>query len=206
MLAAVAAASLDTEGFCSVKIMASYAEPIDAKLRASGPNSDAKGHLATLVCMFDSPTWIYVTRRSTIRQAISRVLCQKRGINHLLSRNDSDFRPGNAALVSTTQPLPYMPVTVPEVINGCVDILRENESWERFFSENLISPLRIVYEEIAGNADYIRIAGEKVGKMISEPSADRVLLRMSDLANEDAYSEFMRQYGWDIDSRLPTTP
>lgn len=195
VLEAVAAASRDEGGIASVKVMASYAGVLNARLRATSSDTQDEPLFGWLATMFEDPTWVWLTRRSKIRQAISRLLSEKRGVNHMLAREDALLRPGRSVIAGPGVRLANERVTVDEMIACCVDILRENELWERFFLENAITPIRVAYEELVKSVDYISLIANRVGRPMCELNADRALVRLSNEANEAAYQAFMAGEG-----------
>ncbi len=191
MLAEVEQRSCGDDGFCSVKIMANYARVVEKQLCVSKSVASSQRYLGVLADLYRDSAWVFISRHSKVRQAISRVLSEKRGINHVLSREGAPFIPGKAVVWDADIPLPYIDVDPDDVAKHCLAILCEEEIWERFFLENHITPLRIIYEEIAISVDYIQVIGAMVGKSISIPRTDRMLVRVSDQSNEVAYSRVM---------------
>jgi LPS sulfotransferase NodH/SAM-dependent methyltransferase len=191
ILSAVARAFCDAGGICSVKIMASYATLLDSRLRTTELRAPDEPALRALATMYDNVVWVYVTRRSQVRQAISRVLSRKRGINHLIAREEMGLRPGKSVVAGPDIQLGNVSATADELADNCLDILREVELWERFFATNAISPIRVVYEDIAASTEYIKLVGNSVDKTISEVNSNRLLLRMSDQTNEALLTEFI---------------
>jgi LPS sulfotransferase NodH len=193
ILSWVAKEASDAGGFCSVKIMANYASLLDRRLSTSEQRLTSRPFLYTLASMYENPTWVFITRRSNIRQAISRVMSEKRGINHVLSSENATFRPGNAVVLDPHSSLPRVTISVEEIAKNCLDIMCENEVWERFFAENLIEPIRIYYEEFSGSVGYIKTIGANHGRAKMIPCAARTLVRLSDLSNDIAFTEFVKE-------------
>ncbi|WP_304731669.1 Stf0 family sulfotransferase [Parvibaculum sp.] len=199
MLAAVRKRGTDENGVFSVKIMASYAGKVVDILRGDAPADTTLWQ--PLVKSYPGATWVYISRRSIVRQAISRVISRKSGINHVLKEDDAKIRPGRS-IVSATGFEANVAVTPQEISRACMNIVREHELWERFFRENNIEPVRIEYEDVAAGISYLERIVERLGMDKPHLNSERALLRLSGNSNEEAFDLFMA----DTKPRAPAEP
>jgi SAM-dependent methyltransferase len=175
--------------------MANYAGIIDAKLRTEERDRPVVRFLGALANMFESPVWVHITRRSRIRQAISHIIAEKRGIAHLCSHEGAVLRPGNSVIAGDSTSLVPVELTAAEITARCLEILREEEIWERFFAENAILPLRFAYEDIASSADYLRLIANSARICLEQLNKHRTLVKMSNETNELAFQSYMTRDG-----------
>jgi LPS sulfotransferase NodH/SAM-dependent methyltransferase len=195
MLVALAEGSRDGSGTAAVKVMASYAGLIEGRLRGLTPAVAGEPLFRRLAGLFSNASWVYVSRRSKIRQAISHLLAATRGFNHWVGREGAGWQPGNSVGPLFNMDHPSASVTVEEVAIRCAEILREEEIWEQFFADNSIRPIRIVYEEFVADTDYIKLIGDSVAITLDKVNSDRMLQKLSNIDNETAYRAFIAQGG-----------
>lgn len=141
--------SKTVNGVSVIKVMANQLKNIEACLEKSSLEPDVYGIFPYVRRLFKDAKFIRIKRDSIARQAISRVIAKKTGVNHALHNNDADYKPGNLLKeneASYSQNIKYNNEDIDaEVIN----ISKESLLWdETLRSWNVNSPLELHYEQV----------------------------------------------------------
>jgi LPS sulfotransferase NodH len=89
--------------------------------------------------LLDEPRYVYLTRTDIVRQAVSSALARKRSIWHAYLGRDAP--PADDGL----------PVDVPLVTRIIARIRENRRSWEEFFGDRDLAPLRVSYEDMTAD-------------------------------------------------------
>jgi LPS sulfotransferase NodH/SAM-dependent methyltransferase len=181
-------------GIISIKVMSSYAHQVNQALMGADVGLTSKGKLwPALFGYFHDAIWINVERRSTLRQAVSRVISRHTGINHAVASEAATFVPGRSQIGLVADYNRDVPFRPDEIEHEIISIAVETFRWEQFFTDHGISPIRLVYEEFAKSADYvgpIRLAAGLPGTVSSDP---RNLLKLANDKTESIVRQFVAQ-------------
>lgn len=166
-LAHVIEHTITDNGVFGAKIMWSYL-PDFARRLAQLPDCRNLNVIDSLTAVFPNLHFIAVTRRNKVRQAISLYRAVQTQQWSVFSQ------PARSA------PLPYDR----EAIDGWrQEILRQENSWQRFFTENEVHPYPVVYEDFAPAyeataLDILRFLGVKIPDVVQ--FGPRYLRRQAD--------------------------
>jgi len=188
-LARVRQRGTDAGGIFSVKVMAGYAGKVDALLRRNDENASAK-HWNALARKFEQALWVHLDRRSIVRQAISQTIVGKVGFAHALS-GEGRLEPGLATTEFNGIFDRKITIDDRKLDDLCLDIVKERELWERFFFENEIEPVRLIYEDIVDDATYLRGIIERLGIKREVINSDRKLMKIGNATNEKVWREYL---------------
>jgi LPS sulfotransferase NodH len=186
-------------GVMAVKVMANQLHNIDACLTEvfpAGPKDDPDqdrefGHFARA---FQDAKWVKITRRDTVAQAISRLMAKQTGINHATANPEDAHFAGNLARGYSDD---YNKKTVyryETLLNYVTAIVLENLAWSRFFASHGITPVELIYEDIAKDAEMTHldaIAG-LIGLETEPERQPRTMVKMGNSRNHDWRERFFR--------------
>lgn len=96
----------------------------------------------SLEAAFGPTLYVHVSRRDKLAQAVSRVRAEQSGLWHLAA--------DGSVLEGTTSPRPviYDGGRIAELV---AELENDEAAWRAFFEERGISPLRLVYEDVAAD-------------------------------------------------------
>ena len=184
-------AGLNEDGVFSVKLMSSYCDKINNFLVSLGYGQDTEKFWGGISRYFQDATWVYIKRDSTIRQAVSRFMSKRTGINHAISDNSSEFTPGNSIVGHDSSYNEKVGYSKQHLNKNILNIARENFLWERFFEENNIVYAKINYENIVNDISYISQIFQAANLPLKDPVNKRNLLKLANHKNEEIIKLFM---------------
>ncbi|WP_019505374.1 Stf0 family sulfotransferase [Pleurocapsa sp. PCC 7319] len=179
-------------GVFSVKLMSNYCNKINNFLVALGYGKKSENFWSGIADYFSDATWVYIQRSSTIRQAVSRFMSSKTGINHALSSKSERFTPGNSMIGYDNNYNKNVQYCSEDINKHIINIARENFLWELFFKENNINYLKINYEDIVDNLSYISQIREAAELPYKIPINKRNLVKLANEKTEQIIQKFIR--------------
>jgi len=144
-----------------------------------------------LAAAFGQAIWVHLDRRSIVRQAISGAITGQTGFNHAL-RGEGRISPDKSTTFYRGKYTSNILIEDRALDKLCLNIVRERESWERFFSENKIEPVRLIYEDILSDATYLHEILQRLGIEREAINSDRKLMKIGNAANEKIWREYLR--------------
>lgn len=192
-------------GISSIKIMANQLQNIEACLTNSNfeekLNDVMFPYLRTLL---KGAVFIRIKRDGVVRQAISRVIAQKTGVNHALNNYDTDYRPGNLLKNNNLNYSCSVGFDGEDIDAEVLNIAKETLLWDEVLkSWNINSPLDLHYEQICKSyPKYINRVVNYVG--ISSIDLDglpktRNLKKLSSDKNEELVTSYLSKIRNDND-------
>lgn len=178
-------------GVMAVKVMANQLHNIDACLTevfAADPELEF-GHFARA---FKDAKWVKITRRDTVAQAVSRLMAKQTGINHATAHPDDTHFAGNLARGYDED---YNRKTIyryETLLNYVTAIVLENLAWSRFFASHSITPIELIYEDVAKDSEMTHldaIAG-LIGLEVEPERQPRTMVKMGNSRNRDWRERF----------------
>jgi len=137
-------------GVFSVKVMMSYLPDIEAGFAASGwPGGHGSGiPYPRFLDRFREAHWIWIRRRDTASQAVSREMARQTGVTHAIQDTSKPFFVRRGLIRHDDTYNRQAQVDLDRVIAEIDRIEAENLSWQAFFDEAGIAPFVIEYEDI----------------------------------------------------------
>jgi LPS sulfotransferase NodH len=192
-------------GVFGVKVFAGdYLEDFLKHVRRLPQYSDPRLPVPALMSsIFPNLRYIWLTRRSKVRQAVSWWLAFQTKVWALRSREDE--RPMlqvTQALRNTNQPQQDVPRYDFEKIDSLVqEIVRREAWWQEYFSEGGIRPLSVVYEDFAdayeeNTSELLRHLG--IDAPPQAGSRDRILQKQAGTLTEEWVRRYLeeKRTGW----------
>ena len=131
---------------------------------------------------FPNPTFVFLTRRDMVRQAVSLAVASQTSVWRQLSRYRSSPRPI---------------FDFDEIVQNLARIQGDNLHWEKFFRAVQLPHVNIVYEDISGDYDQtIRRLFDALGRPdapIVRPRLERQANDISESLREEFLSEFRQR-------------
>jgi len=200
-------AARGANGIVSIKVMSSYADQVNAVLADAPPNAPPSTKLwPTLHGRYRDALWIYIDRRSALRQAVSRLMARHTGINHALASETATFVPGNSQVGNTADYNRSVPFHPAEIEWQIVNIAAEKFLWEEFFEQHGLAPIRLTYEEIAVNPGYIADIRLAMGLPDAPIVGERKLLKLANDRTEQIIERFLQEHSKTPPSRRAEAP
>jgi len=187
-------AGLNEQGIFSVKLMSSYSDKIDGFLINSGHGQKTNKFWGGISSYFHDASWIYIKRDSLLRQAVSRFMSKRTGINHAISNQANEFIPGNYIVGQNDNYNEKVKYSKQHLNKNIINIAKENFLWERFFLENNIIPTKINYEEISNSIAYILRMFRAVGLPDTDLVEKRNLLKLSNYKTNYKTDEIIQSF------------
>jgi len=181
-------------GIASVKVMSSYADQVNAVLAdlpSGGP--PATKLWPTFHERYKDALWIYIDRRSALRQAVSRLMARHTGINHAVASETASFVPGRSQVGTKADYNQNVPFHPSEIEWQIVNIAAEKFLWEEFFEQHGLAPIRITYEDIANDPGYIAGIRAAMGLPEAPVVGDRKLLKLANERTEQIIARFLEE-------------
>lgn len=136
----VAEGSVTRNGVFGLKSMWNFLLDFERRLRGTGEFADFKGTLHELLgAVFPGMRYIHITRRDTLRQAVSLARAMQ---TQLWTSKQQDAKEAAAE--------PAFDYDL--IARSRAEVVASDESWECFFRASGVVPFRITYEELV--ADY----------------------------------------------------
>ncbi|WP_137702840.1 Stf0 family sulfotransferase [Marimonas lutisalis] len=179
-------------GVMSIKVMANQLANADACL-ASFIEPKGSGTFPHFAAAFEGYTWVKLTRRDTVAQAISRVMSRQTGINHATATPEDDHFAGNLQKGYKSDYNKQTVYRYNPILRDLTSIVLENLTWDRFFETNGITPTEFVYEDVARDPEMThldtvaQIAGLKGGFARTE----RKLVKLANEKNQQWRTQFL---------------
>lgn len=146
--------------------------------------------------LFDGWTFVRITRRNVIRQAISRLMARKTGINHATGSKDDAHFAGNLMKgysADYNAGAEYDGDAIHQIVE---DITGENARWDRLFADWGKSPVQIVYEDyVQDSAAGIHAIAAAAGAGLPVEMPTRKMVKLSNARNDAWYQQYLSDYG-----------
>lgn len=141
-------------GVFGVKIMASQMDAMMMRLRLI-PGMEQASLAEALGKVFSNPKYIYLSRADKIAQAVSYAKAIQSGLWYWIDLHDFVDEARRIMMEESIKKASTRPLNYDfEQIAWCLKSIKEEEaSWEEFFLDSGIEPLRLVYEELERNAE-----------------------------------------------------
>lgn len=178
-------------GIFAVKVMSDYAPRIDSALVSIAEGGANDGLWSELAAYYRDALWIYIERRSILRQAVSRLMARQTGINHILATADTTFVPGKSRVGYDENYNARAGFREQELVEDIADIVAENHLWGRFFADHQIEPLHLFYETIVEGPEYIATIRDRLGLPEAKVRDDRKLMKLSNARSEEIVENFI---------------
>ena len=147
-LESVFRASKSSNGVAAIKVMADQAVNVDRCLSQVDDTLHKRNQiLPSFHAFLQRGKFVYIQRRDRLRQAISRVIARRTGINHAVSSAEDDHFAGNLMKGLDTGYAKQVPFDFDAIRQTMIAIEEENLIWEGFFKSWGIKPLRLIYED-----------------------------------------------------------
>lgn len=98
---------------------------------------------------FKDATFVYLSRNNVVAQGISREMARQTGINHATADKNTDHFAGKLMKGYSSSYNEESTYNFQALQKASNSVIYENLLWERFFSQNGIEPVRMVYETSA---------------------------------------------------------
>jgi len=192
-LEAVRKRATGENGVMAIKVMANQLHDIDGCLSGvfrTPPKPDfPRFHWA-----FRKAKWVKLNRRDVVEQAVSRVMSAQTGINHATAQADDPHFAGNLMKGYSSD---YNRDTVykyPLLLREVTAIVLENLAWTRFFATHGITPVELVYEEVAADEGmgHLDVLGRLAGLKEPPPRMPRRMVKMANEKNAEWREQFFR--------------
>ncbi|GHF18523.1 hypothetical protein GCM10017044_11310 [Kordiimonas sediminis] len=192
-------------GVFSVKVMARQLPVIEKCLALSPmPVRDDVPDISDKVfpyvsSAFKDATFVWIRRRDTIRQAISRVMARQTGVNHAVGdKNDEHF--AGKVLKGYSQKYNQNADYRQNAIRGAMkQIQKEELVWQRFFRDWDIKPIMVDYEQYVDTwEEKVREIAAAVDVTLPTELKQRKLVKLSNAVND----EWFRRYTDDVIAEL----
>jgi len=136
-------------GISSIKLMANQLPCIERCLESTDIIPTSEVDFPRLRTLLKDAIFIRIKRDGIIRQAISRVIARKTGINHALNNNTADYVPGNILKSSVSNYSKKVTYTDNEIDEEVINIAKESLTWDKtLLSWGVNSPLELHYEQV----------------------------------------------------------
>lgn len=184
-------------GVMAVKVMANQLHNINACLTEVFPvetDSDPTSDFDHFARAFQQAKWVKITRRDTVAQAISRLMAKQTGINHATANPEDAHFAGNLARGYDTDYNSKTVYNYDTLLNYVTAIVLENLAWSRFFASHGITPVELIYEDVARDAEMTHldaIAG-LIGLEAEPERQPRTMVKMGNSRNHHWRERFFR--------------
>lgn len=191
-LASIRRRASSPNGVCAIKVMANQLHWIENNLKQvikppPGPM------FFRFHKVFEKAIWVWLRREDIVAQAVSRLMARQTGINHATNGEGhfagkllAGYRDDYNATTRYDYDL---------ILRECTAITLENLSWRRFFDSFSITPITVIYEDVAadtalGHLDILTIAA-KVEGPISKSA--RKMVKVGNSRNNEFANKFYRE-------------
>lgn len=180
-------------GVFAVKLMANQLTGIEGCLRQVLDPPPGRPFFR-LHKLFETATWVWLKRRDTVAQAVSRVMSQQTGINHATDGAEhfagNLMKGGNLAGYNASVSYSY-----DTILRECTAITLETLAWQRFFEAFGIAPLVLTYEDTIHDADMTHLDRIAEAAGVSGPlqKVPRRLVKLGNSRNDDFAGRFHRE-------------
>ncbi len=169
-LAAVKERASTPNNVMAVKLMANQLRRLDQCLSTFVAPADGM-IFPHIMAAFPNATWVWITRRDRLDQAISHVIARSTGVYHTIKKT-SGFVPGSSMTETAykTKEL-EVPYDFQSIMREWQTINMANLAWHRFFSRNKIDHMHLLYENIvskSGRSGYLTSLSDRVGVTLTE--------------------------------------
>lgn len=169
-------------GVAAIKIMANQMRPVDRCLGTFVPAAEADKPFPHLHEAFRDATWIKLTRRDVVAQAISRVMAVQTGVYHAVENAAGGTPFSNVAKSLDPDYNAKVEYSYAALLNEVTAIALENLAWTRFFEAHGITPLEFVYEEVVADQSYSHLDAMAAAEGVEGP-VKKVPRRLTKLSN-----------------------
>jgi LPS sulfotransferase NodH len=153
-----------------------WASVAEASRRLSRALGTERGLAQSLEAAFGPVLYVHVSRDDKVAQAISRLRAEQSGLWHLAA--DGSVLEGTAS----PRPVAYDEARIAELV---AELESDEAAWRAFFAGRGITPLRLVYEEVAADptAALVRIL---VALGLDPDPARRTPVQTAKIADEES--------------------
>jgi LPS sulfotransferase NodH len=146
---------------------------------------DALGDVKRIESVFGPTTFVHLSRKDRVAQAISRVRAEQTGLWH---------RNADGSVLERQAP-PKKPHYDPDAIAWHMKELSAlDDEWERWFEQNNLEPVRIAYDALSENPQ--KVLAEVLSEIECDPTlAERVETPTAKLADRESQTWAQRFLG-----------
>ena len=144
---------------------------------------------------YQEATWVYLKRRNTLYQAISREMARQTEVCHVLKQGVDQQELGQT--LSSEQAAQYneKAIYVPNKLKAHIQtIQQQNTAWLHFFKHYHIKPLNLVYEEICESKQYLNLLAEQVKVSLPNQSVEVPLSKVRNEVNDEWAKRFLADF------------
>ena len=144
---------------------------------------------------FEGATWVKLTRRNIVAQAISRIMAQQTGINHATGSAEQEHFAGNLLKGYTQDYNARAAYNYDAILRECTSITLENLAWDHFFRDHGITPIEFIYEDVVKDPDmgHLDQMARAVGLEGTPNRKPRTMVKIGNQRNKDFEKRFMRE-------------
>lgn len=137
-------------GVSAIKVMANQLANIESCLEKTEQDfNDTHGLFPRVKALFKNARFIRIKRDEVVRQAVSRVLARKTGVNHALSDQNADYKPGNLLSGDLNSYNSGVSYSESEIDEEVININKETLLWDEVLADwGILSPLELHYSQV----------------------------------------------------------
>lgn len=182
-------------GVAAIKVMASQLKNIELCLSTINyPKSEQVSYFPRVKELFSKSKFIRIKRENIVRQAVSRIIASKTGVNHALSRKGSKLVPGNL-LKGSSDYNKDVKFRADEINGAVVQIAKETLLWDEVLKDwGEAQSLQLRYEDVCEHyPDYLQhVAGYlDVNIDMSILPEKRALTKLSNSKNDQVITNYI---------------
>jgi len=174
----------------AIKVMSNQVTPIENKYHIITKNNK---NLMQILEELGEPNFVQIVRENKLYQALSQIIAKKTGIYHKIKSNDKSYGKTSFTNVKDNYNNNIL-INKNEIMDTIIKITKEEVFWDRFFSENNITPLRIHYENAISDIHYINLLLPKKNilstEILQKIKDKRGILRLANQTTNSFYEKF----------------
>lgn len=190
-LASVRKRATGDNGVLAIKVMANQLHNIENCLKTAirPPPSHTFFRFHKV---FENATWVKLSRRDVVAQAVSRLMSRQTGINHATAQAEDEHFAGNLMRGLTEDYNAKAQYRYDALMHEVTAITLENLAWTRFFENFGITPIELVYEEVAPDPGmpHLDILARAIGLEDPPPRKPRSMVKMGNARNQEWIRRF----------------
>lgn len=184
-------------GVSAIKVMANQLANIESCLVSTTLDPALEGLYPRVKKLLSNAIFIRIKRDGIVRQAISRVIATKTGVNHALHDNNSDYKPGNLLKDKNFDYNSNITYSNEEIDKEVINIARETLLWDEVLkSWGVNSPLELHYEQVCrAYPNYLNRVSNYLGIKIDLDSLpnSRNIKKLSNKKNEALIANYLEE-------------